>query len=644
MKRGIHILFFLVFILIILPLIISINVIGKDITGNVINKDITGGVITGDATQQIVMNIDVIAYFPFLSIISPGNKTYLTNESLLLNYSVSNEQAAWYNLDNSANITLTSQTYFNASQGSHILYLYANSSFGNVTARNVTFLINSSKFIILDDKFDDGDVNDSETKNKRENKKGQSTDYLDYSYEEIQNLSNVILHNPNNGKIYFNQPINLTDDENVTDGLIDLDTNVDISFNRIEINSTALPNFNKPATLEFYNLTFSNPRILRDGSVCSSLICTEENYSGGTLKFNVTGFSVYTSEETPVEALYTAPGGGSGGGGSRTAIPSKELEFEVEPELIEVMIKKGETFKFSIKVKNNGISTQEFKAEVLYLQDSVSIQNPEFSLKPGEEKEVILIFSPPDSLKEDTYTGKIKISSEGQEKEIPVIFSLKSKIVLFDLTLLIPPNYKEIMPGGDVLFQISIFNLGGGGRTDVEVTYYIKDFEGNIISEQKGVVGVETQASFSRTIKLPGDIKEGQYIVGANARYDHSIGTASDIFYIKELESGLIKKIIPISIILLASLIILIGLIILYFKRKIKKTSKAYKKELNIIEHRIKKGNLKLTETVKIENKLKSQLDLLNKAYGNKYITKQAYEAGKSRIKNAENKIKKKCL
>jgi len=636
MKRGTSILFFLVFILIIIPLIISINVISKDIAGNVITGEaITGEIITGDATQPISMNIYVTSTILFLSIIHPENKTYIVNESILLSYSASNEQSVWYNLDNSANITITSPIYFNASQGSHTLYLYANNSLGAIIAKNVVFFINSSRFIILKEEYSGSN-------------KGTSTNFDNYPYEDLQNLSNIILENTFGGKISFNQPINLTDDADTTDNLFDLDSYTNISFNRIEINSTALPNFNKPSTLHLYNLTFSNPRILKDGVVCSSSICTKESYLGGTLKtlkFNVTEFSIYSSEETPVETP-ASTGGGSGGGGT-TAVPIEKLDFEVEPGLIEVIIKKGETFKSSIKVKNTGTLAKKFKIEALYLQDSVSIINPEFSLNPQEEKEVILMFSPPDSLEEGTYTGKIKILSEGQEKELFVIFSLKSKIVLFDLTLSIPPDYKEVRPDEEVLFQISIFNLVGGGRTDVEVTYYIKDFEGNTITEQKQIVGVETQASFSRTIKLPKDIREGQYIIGANARYDHSIGTASDIFYVKELESGLIKRLIPISIILSLGLVILIGLILLlifYFKRKIKKTSKAYKKELNIIEHRIKKGNLKLTEAVKIENKLKSQLALLNKAYEKKYISKQSYEAGKSRIKIANNKIKKKCL
>ena len=35
-----------------------------------------------------------------------------------------------------------------------------------------------------------------------------------------------------------------------------------ISSNRIEVNTTALPNFNKSAVIYLYNLSFSDPRIL----------------------------------------------------------------------------------------------------------------------------------------------------------------------------------------------------------------------------------------------------------------------------------------------------------------------------------------------------------------------------------------------
>lgn len=102
------------------------------------------GYVTGDIISSVSLNITVTAFFPLLTILSPENITYTTNESLLLNFSVGSEQTIWYNLDSTTNITINSSLNFNTSQGSHTLYLYANSSFGNVTAKNVTFAINSS--------------------------------------------------------------------------------------------------------------------------------------------------------------------------------------------------------------------------------------------------------------------------------------------------------------------------------------------------------------------------------------------------------------------------------------------------------------------------------------------------------------------
>ncbi|HUW43846.1 MAG TPA: hypothetical protein VMV95_02720, partial [Bacillota bacterium] len=138
--------------------------------------------------------------------------------------------------------------------------------------------------------------------------KGESTDFNKSSYEDLQNLSDIVLENTNYGKIQFNEAINVTNDLNVSDNKAYLDTYTNISSNHIEVNSTALPNFNKSATLYLYNLSLGNPRILRDSSVCPDNICTEIDYSGGTLIFNVTYFTVYSAEETPSGSV--SPGDG----------------------------------------------------------------------------------------------------------------------------------------------------------------------------------------------------------------------------------------------------------------------------------------------------------------------------------------------
>lgn len=115
---------------------------------------------------------------------------------------------------------------------------------------------------------------------------------------DTSNISNLVIENSSHGMINFSQAVNLS-------GGADINTYINISSNRIEINSTALPSLNKTARLSLYNLTFSNPQVLKDGAVCTD--CIEVSYNSSTFIFDVTGFSIYTSRETPTTE---SPGGG----------------------------------------------------------------------------------------------------------------------------------------------------------------------------------------------------------------------------------------------------------------------------------------------------------------------------------------------
>ncbi|MFH1669890.1 MAG: hypothetical protein ABIA62_08240 [Candidatus Woesearchaeota archaeon] len=114
---------------------------------------------------------------------------------------------------------------------------------------------------------------------------------------------------------------------------IDLDPYVRIGPGYVSINTTQLPELNRSANITVYNLNFTLPQIMLDGSVCPNTTCAEINYSGGTYKFNVTHFTNYSVREGPYcgdtscnggESCSScaldcgacaAPGGGGGGGG-----------------------------------------------------------------------------------------------------------------------------------------------------------------------------------------------------------------------------------------------------------------------------------------------------------------------------------------
>jgi hypothetical protein len=240
---------------------------------------------------------------PAVVIYSPIAGTYLTGESLSLDYLIIGADIIKYNLDGGSDITITQPITFDTTSGIHTLYLFADNQYGSRT-EEVIFTVDSNVFTILNNDYS-GIL------------KGESTNFLSYTYQEMQTLDSVVLQNTDYGKILFTDQINLVEDENPGDDSLDLDTYTDISSNRIEVNSSALPNFNKPATLWFYGLTFSDPRILKDGVFCPEPACVEEDYTDGILRFSVTDFSVYTAEETPgsgEEGSGETNGEGSGGG------------------------------------------------------------------------------------------------------------------------------------------------------------------------------------------------------------------------------------------------------------------------------------------------------------------------------------------
>ncbi len=146
---------------------------------------------------------------------------------------------------------------------------------------------------------------------------GETTNFSErINASDLTNLTNLTIEKIEYGKIRFLENLDLSSD--VKDLVINFSKHVNISQNKIEINSTELTGLNKRATLQLYNLTFSNPQILKNGAVCASPTCTKESYINQTLTFNVTGFSTYSARETPVTPSTTpatdSAVGGSGGG------------------------------------------------------------------------------------------------------------------------------------------------------------------------------------------------------------------------------------------------------------------------------------------------------------------------------------------
>lgn len=570
-KRGL----FLVFILLIIyiPFILA----EVDITG----QSITGEAVTGKALQSsLALNITVSYPIPIITIISPKNETYLRNESILINYTSINADEIWYNFDSGTNITLSEQFYVNLSQGEHTLYIYANNSYNESTTEMVNFITNSSFFIILYSEYNGST-------------RGNSTEFINYTYEELQNLDNIILENVNYGKIRFDEIINVTNDLYSGDNFVDLDSNTNISFNRIELNSTALPNFNTSATLWMYNLSFTNPRILRDGVVCPTTDCIKESYTfpseaggDGILRFYVTQFTTYSLEETP--STYVPPSGGGGSGSSGGELPIVDITGEVIEDNItlisdeiKVSLKPGESISEDFYLMNNYEGLLDANISVYGIGDFLSLSKTSIALPYKEIKSIKLNFAIPKGTPPDTYVGRIVVSTGGKTYEAFVYIDIQSESSLFDVSLDIDQESLPAYPGNYIWFNTRIYNVGGEEGVDAFLTYTIKDSYGKVIFEGQEIDFIENYFEKEGKIKLPRKIQPGKYVLSTKVTYDEKSAVSSASFDVEKRKLPLILKI------LIVILIIITLLFLLWFigKREEKKKRRERAKKEEALEY-----------------------------------------------------------
>ena len=513
--------------------------------------------ITGKATSSGTSLTIVVNAAPSLNLLSPSNGTYLTGQNLDLNYTALSADFVWYNINDGINYSLSGNIQFNATEGPHTLSIYANNSHG-VSSKSVVFNVNTSILIIDYDRF------------RGPGSEG-STNFLDYTFEELNDFSGLTLVNANYGRIYFNENINLTDDENPSDGVVNISKNVFILDKSIEIKTNALPNFDKSATISLYNLTFSNPRILIDGEVCPTAVCKKVSYSNGVLIFNVTHFTTYSVEETPAGGV---PSGGGGGGSSGKSIEFSP-EFEVIPNEILVNLKQGETRERTIEIKNTGKRNLTFEVKKDGgIENLIFINKSFFTLSSGETKNFSVDFISRENSDPRVYIGKLIIETEGTKKEVLIAIGISSKESLFDVSIEISEGYKRVLPGEDIFAQLKIFNFGETGRVDALLKYSIKGTDGETIYSSSEFVAVETQASLVKVFTIPEDTPAGKYILTVEVIYDGKTAVSTSTFEIIKEETTEREKLFIVVILVL----IIIVAILSYFH--LKKRGNSMKKKI----------------------------------------------------------------
>ena len=262
--------------------------------------------------------------------------------------------------------------------------------------------------------------------------------------------------------------------------------------------------------------------------------------------------------------------------------------FDLDTLFLKMSIKQGGSAVNNIQITNTNSKIEHFLIKVNEINNIVNLDKYEFDLSSDESVDIRVVFNISDK-NPGVYLGEIEVQSNRNSKIIPVIFEIESKEVLFDGNLNLFPQTANIVPGQKLNAEVKIFDLADVGKSNVELVYSIKSFDGRNIIDQSESLVIDSQYVYSRSIDLPKNIRLGNYVLYAVLKYKNSTGTSSTFFkVVSETEAsasvgGSDRIIIYIVIMFGFFFLIFLGLFVysLFFRDKmLKEMEKQYKREL----------------------------------------------------------------
>ena len=345
-------------------------------------------------------------------------------------------------------------------------------------------------------------------------------------FSEIDNLSAAtdIVLAKEDGKIDFGDEIlDLSE-------IIDLDNNVIIEDNFIGINTDALPQLNKPASLTM-KVNLDSPVIYYSEGfttdpdnftkVCDFCTITFYDKDTGELKFTVEHFTTFMPREETLELDITDV---------EVKVDSKTDKSVLNGRTVSKKALPGSTVKVKITVKNQ----QELEIEDIFVEgtlfgidddEDLDEESNEFDLRPGRDKTITLIFEVPKQVDEDTYDLDIHVegNDENTTHEVDWTIYLEVEKDKHDLAIEkagLMPDKLSCVKSAKINFDI--VNYGRDQEEEVAYSIYSDigiDAKSGYFELSDDLFSDDSRLTKSLPIKL-GDIAAGTYPVTIKTYYN----------------------------------------------------------------------------------------------------------------------------
>jgi len=206
--------------------------------------------------------------------------------------------------------------------------------------------------------------------------------------------------------------------------------------------------------------------------------------------------------------------------------------FSVSTILIKLNIAVDGEATDNLRITNTELIEKKFTVHFNRLDNLVSVEDKEFSLAPGESKDIKIYFKD-NNHQVAVYTGQLIIETFDSVKKIPIILGVETYYPSFAIILSSIPKYESVYPGGKLGVEIKVFDLAYVPLPNVRVKYSIKNFNNEIIwsDEEDLVIG----ESLNKIITLP-NIPIGDYVFITIVDYKGTESISSYLFNVIKKE------------------------------------------------------------------------------------------------------------
>ncbi|MFH1331903.1 MAG: PQQ-binding-like beta-propeller repeat protein [archaeon] len=301
--------------------------------------------------------------------------------------------------------------------------------------------------------------------------------------------------------------------------------------------------------------------------------CTEwTTCSGGTQDRTCTDTSNCLAQANkPSESQSCGGDGGGGGGGSggRREVVTQPKKFSLSKDEIRAELTQGETVQDSFVIKNEGDELLSLSLKIEGdLKSYTVLSKNALVLNSGEDQRIDVNFLAPVNLEPKSYVGKIIIKVGSEEKIVLMQMGVRKAEALFDVSVKVLDQYKEVFEGSEVAAEIELFNIGEVEKIDVLVDYAIRDSSGSVLANAYETVGVDTKVGFVRSLTVPKKTAPGNYTFFVNLSYNGFSVPSEDYFYVIAKVNPFIKFLRERFIELIIWVLILIVLLMIFFTLK----------------------------------------------------------------------------